>query len=260
MKIKLKIFLITFLMSVNLVYGFDNNEQFSTANQLYTSGKFKEAMQAYQQIPEKNFQINYNLGNCFYKLGKYGQALLYWRRAESDWGILGRGELLENINLLQEKLSKDKKKGFNNFVSRFLAKVKNYFLSWIRSAPILFFQIMFLILWFILFVFLRILYKKKSKVVIITLFWFVFLFGISLVLRHSYDLSRYGIVILPKTILWSGPSNNFQQLGFLFEGSEVLINKKTDNFFKIKFNGQIGWVNENDVKEIISGKNYGIQS
>lgn len=215
-------------------------------------------MKAYQQIPEKNFQINYNLGNCAYKLGNDGQALLYWRRAESDWGILGRGELLENINLLQEKLSKNKKKGFDNFVSRFLSKVKKYSLSWIRSAPILFFQIMFLILWFILFFFLKILYKKKNKVVILTLFLFIFLFGISLVLRHSYDLSRYGIVTTPKTVLWSGPSKNFQQLGFIFQGSEVLVNKKTDNFFKVKFNGQVGWVNDDDIKEIIPRTNYGI--
>lgn len=251
MKIKIQIFLIAFLMSTSVAFGFNNKEQFLQANQLYKSGNFKEAMQVYEQIPNKNFQINYNLGNCAYKLGKDGLALLYWRRAENKWGVLGRGELLENISLLQNKLfNKNKKISKNSFVKA-LKNFKIYSVSLIRSAPVFSFQFAFLVLWFVLFLFLRILYKKKNKAVILALFSFVILLGVGLVVRHSFDLSRCGVVVGSKAILWSGPSNNFQQLGFIPLAKEAVINKKTDDFYKVKFNGQVGWVNEKDIKKII---------
>lgn len=246
---KLSLFAVFFVFTT--AYSVDSNDLFFKANQFYKDGKFKNAMELYEQIPDKNFQINYNLGNCAYKLGKDGLALLYWRRAENKWGVFGRGELLENITLLQNRLfSKNKKISKNSFIKA-LKNFKIYSISLIRSAPVFSFQFAFLVLWFILFLFLRVLYKKKSKAVILALFSFVILLGVGLVVRHSFDLSRCGVVVVPKAILWSGPSKNFQQLGFIPLAKEAVINKKSDDFYKVKFNGQVGWVNRKDIKKIV---------
>ena len=67
-------------------------------------------MQYYKRIPHKSAVVNYNLGNCAYKLGQKGYALLYWRRAEHAWKFTGREELLENIFLLKGELQKIEKK------------------------------------------------------------------------------------------------------------------------------------------------------
>lgn len=246
---RLSFFIVFFVFTV--ANSIDSKDFFFEANQFYKKGEFKKALELYDQIPKKNFQVNYNLGNCAYKLGNDGLALLYWRRAENEWGVLGRGELLENISFLQNKLfNKNKKKLKNSFI-KVLYNFKIYSVSLIRSAPVFFFQLAFLVLWFLLFLFLRILYKKKNRAIILALFSFVILLGIALVVRHSFDLSRYGVVVVPKATLWSGPSKNFQQLGFVPLAKEAIINKKSGDFYKIKFNGQVGWINKKDIKKVI---------
>lgn len=238
-----------FFLSCMAVVGINASDQAEKADQLYKEKKFDFAMQSYEQIPNKDFHINYNLGNCAYELGKDGLAMLYWRRAESDWSFFGRGELLDKISLLQRRLFK-KNKEVNYFV-KLIYKLKNYSISMIRLAPVFVFQFSFLILWFILFFFLRILYKKRKKFVIVSLFSFILLFGIALVMRHHFDLSRYGVIVTHNAVLLSAPRENVAELGFIPEAKEVIINKTTDDFFKIKFNGQVGWVKKDDIKKII---------
>jgi tetratricopeptide (TPR) repeat protein len=55
------------------------------AKQLYEMGQFAQAAQAYQQLIDQGFadaSLFYNLGNAYYKQEDYGQAILYYRRAQ----------------------------------------------------------------------------------------------------------------------------------------------------------------------------------
>jgi len=246
-------FLLIFpLFSFVLAISEQDQEMFAKANVLYKEGKFQEAMQLYKKISQKTPQVNYNLGNCAYKLNLWGYALLFWRRAESQWGILNRSELLENIRLLKDKITETMtgKKSWQNRLIRPFVWLKDYPISLIRSAPIFFYQISFLIMWFFLFLFLSFLYKKKNKIIIITMFFFLLMFGVALGLRHRFDLSKYGVVVAKKAALLSGPSDSFQQLGFVPQAKEVIISKGSGDFFKIKFKGQVGWMKKDNVEKI----------
>jgi len=218
-------------------------EMFLRANMLYKNGDFEEAYELYKKIPSPSPEVNYNLGNCSYRLEKYGYALLYWRRAEKDWGFLNRSELQNNICLLKKKLDKNAEQ------KNFIVKLKNHILSLIKSTPLIILQILFLICWLFLFLYLRYLYKRNQKFLIILLFIITAILGTFLVVRYNLEKMSYGVVVSESAILLSGPSKNFQELGVLPQASEVTIQKSSDGFYKIKFNKLFGWTSKNNVEK-----------
>ena len=60
------------------------NELFSTANQLYKTGKYQEASKVYLSIEKQGLQsadLYFNLGNCYYKLSKVAPSIYYYEKA-----------------------------------------------------------------------------------------------------------------------------------------------------------------------------------
>lgn len=220
---------------------------FEQANGLYKQGKFVEAIKLYRQIPNKSAQVEYNLGNCAYKLKRYGWALLHWRRAERTWGFFNRDELVENILHLKKELYPDMKMGLP-----IITKIKNIVLSWSHAIPLLVLQLLFLLLWLFLFVYLRFLYKKRKNRTILGLFALIAFFGILLVIRYSLDARRHAVVVSPQSRLLSGPGETFQMLMPLGAAQEVIIKKETADYYKVKALKRIGWINKNDIQEVLS--------
>jgi tetratricopeptide (TPR) repeat protein len=61
------------------------NDMSAAANQLYETGQYALAAQAYQQLVDQGYAdsaLFYNLGNANYKQGDLGRAILNYRRAE----------------------------------------------------------------------------------------------------------------------------------------------------------------------------------
>ena len=59
-------------------------EVMEAANQLYESGSYADAVQAYQQLVDQGIESSelfYNLGNAYFKLDDVGRAILNYRRA-----------------------------------------------------------------------------------------------------------------------------------------------------------------------------------
>ena len=147
-------------------------------------------------------------------------------------------------------LIKCKSRDYQNRFFISLRNFKDYFISILRAIPLLTLQILFLILWIFLFLYLRYLYKRKRKILIVILFFLIALAGTLLVLRYSLLNRRRGVIIRKNVILLSGPGRKFQELGFLPQAGEVLIQKSSGNFYKVKFYKQIGWVKSKDVEKI----------
>ena len=203
-QLKIYRFIMTIFLSLFLsVYLNAEQEQinyqsiFDKANSLYKEGQYESAMEFYKKIQDKNAVVNYNLGNCAYKLNKLGLAHLYWRRAEKYWGISDRTELLNNIKMVKEKLKeqkngeKDKKTEtvFKNFKN-----LKIQITSFIRATPLFFFQIVFLILWIFLFVFIRKLFRLRKRLLAAMLFTFIAISGLMLVSKYNFECKQFGIV------------------------------------------------------------------
>ncbi len=249
-------FLVVFLLSVCLnakKEQLDNKAIFDKANSLYKDGQYELAMELYKKIQDKNAVVNYNLGNCAYKLNRFGFAHLYWRRAEKYWGFSDRSELLSNIKMVKEKIKaqktgkKDKK---TEAVFKNLKNLKIQIISFIRATPLFFFQIVFLILWIFLFVFIRKLFRLRKRLLAAMLFTFIAISGLMLVSKYNFEYKQFGIVITDNAKLLSGPGDNYQVLSFVSEAKEVIIQKTSNGFYKIKINGQIGWISQKAVEVI----------
>ena len=61
------------------------NPELTSAEQAYRGGDYAKGAEQYQTVLSRGLasgEIYYNLGNCYYKLGQYGRAILNYKRAE----------------------------------------------------------------------------------------------------------------------------------------------------------------------------------
>lgn len=228
-------------------------DYFEKANELYKKDKFEEALTFYKKIPNSGPIVKYNMGNCAYKMSNYGYSLAYWRQAERNWGLLGGSELLSNIKLLKNKLlegpksSEDKHK--NEIFLQDMRNLKIYFDFFVHSTPLILFQAAFLLFWISTFLFIRNLFKTKRKRLVLLLFTIIAISGLILVVKYNFEIKEHGVIVSKNANLLSGPGNNYQVLRFVPEASEVIIEKAADGFFKIKVNGQNGWMDQASVEK-----------
>jgi len=230
-----------------------SNTIFSQANEAYQKGNFSKAYDLYKQVSPKDSSVHYNLGNCAYKMNLYGYALLHWRRAENNWGLFGREELLNNINLVRKRIhhvSSEKSESPLYKLLDYFRGINSSFISMIRSTHLFSLQLLVLLLWILLFAYLKYLYRKKQKIVIISLFFLLALFGGMLAIKYSFSFRSFGIVVAKQTKLRSGPGKSYALLGLLPEAKECIIRGASGDFYKIKVDRQIGWVDAQSIEKI----------
>jgi tetratricopeptide (TPR) repeat protein len=82
------------------------DEIFQQGNQLYQSGDYAAAVEAYEAILASGFEsheLHYNLGNAYFKVGDLGRAILSWERAlelePGDVDTLANLELANRITV-----------------------------------------------------------------------------------------------------------------------------------------------------------------
>jgi Flp pilus assembly protein TadD len=67
---------------------------------LYTDGKFADAAQKYQAATDtgfKNWILEYNLGNAYWRAGQIGKAVLHYERAFRM--NAGQADVIYNLDL-----------------------------------------------------------------------------------------------------------------------------------------------------------------
>ncbi|HSR68035.1 MAG TPA: tetratricopeptide repeat protein [Acidobacteriota bacterium] len=96
------------LMTGLLAAQDDPRSLFEKGNQHYRDAQYQQALQSYQQILERGYEsgpLYYNIGNCNYKLGELGRAILNYRRAAR---LMPADEDLQaNLRLVESLLADD---------------------------------------------------------------------------------------------------------------------------------------------------------
>jgi hypothetical protein len=75
-----------------------------SGNQLYAEGKFSDAARSYQAAVDqglRNWVLEYDLGNAYYRAGQIGRAILHYERAFRMNS--GQGDVIYNLNLATAK-------------------------------------------------------------------------------------------------------------------------------------------------------------
>ncbi len=227
------------LSSFCLIRAGNEEELFLRANKCYEKHDCKQALALYQSIEHKGRAVRYNMGNCFYHLGDYPQALTCWKQAERGAAYAECCDIAHNQLSLAHKLGK-------KIVYTWWQRLYIYIAHRVASFSVLFLQLLFLACWFSLFFIFNRSGIKKFSVFIFIATVFV---GASLGVKYKQETERIAIV-MKKTPVFVGPDQNYHELAQLDLADQVTIEGEQNSWYKIKHVAGVGWV-ESEAVQII---------
>jgi tetratricopeptide (TPR) repeat protein len=256
MKLNLKyIFTILFvsLFALEAVAQETNTEKFNKGVTFFTSGNYKEALQAWTEIYLTGYRsadLDYNMGNAYFKLKDIPDAILFYERAY----LLNPADEDINYNLqIARTLIVDRFQEipvlffvrWYNFVSLFLSSN-----TWAKISIISFILSLLLLS---LYIYTSV-YRQK-----VLGFWFAVSFfilsgsSLAFTLRNKslvYD-SHKAIITIPQVSGKSSPDTSGTDLFILHEGTKVSIDDEVGEWLEIRLSdGNKGWVPVNSLNII----------
>ena len=245
-------FSIALLFSL-MIFSQTPNELFSKANNLYQNGDYTGAIELYTSIENDDLvsdDLFFNLGNCYYKLNKVAPSIYYYEKALKINPI--HEDAAFNLSFAKRMTIDVIEDLPKTLLQRFSINViqKLTFDTWALIAVIASFLASFL---FLLYHFS---FSSKKK-----LFYFnttiaaviVLLISVSFAFQNykTVQNNRSAIIFTSKVEIKNSPSTSSEEVFELHEGTKVLILDELDNWKKIKIaDGKIGWIYEDDLKEI----------
>ncbi|TKC06401.1 tetratricopeptide repeat protein [Pedobacter frigoris] len=238
------------------LFSMGNNKAediFLKGNKEYANAEYEEALKTYQQLLDEGYEsadVYFNIGNSNYKLGNMSSAILNYEKARK----LNPGDEDIELNLQLANLK----------ITDKIEPVPEFFLAtWWRNI-VLFFSVSawsvlgvagvtlgFLLL--IVYLFALVLPIKKSAFYIGVCLILIGVFSIIMSEMQQGYFSRHqeAIVFAGTVNVKSGPDASQKTLFVIHEGTKVSIKSKNQNWIEVELpNGNIGWINLTDVKEI----------
>ena len=223
------------------------------AGVMYEKGDYQTAAEIYERLLTTNGEspeIYYNLGNAYYKLNKFGPAILNYERAlvfsPTD------DDIRYNLDIANLKIR-----------DRIEPVSENILLAWWRNFIVLlpiqtwaFLTIALLWMSFTGFIFYRVSNNYSTQRLSF------YLFAIALIIfiisatatfsRNDYDLNyRFAIVMSPSTIVKSEPNESSTNLYLVHEGLKIRLMDTEGTWSEIKMpDGNVGWVKTEDLEGV----------
>ena len=248
------IFLCGFLTAVTCISGFcqegvDAKNIFYQAGQLYREGKFDEAVAEYEKLlsgDTESANIYYNIGNCYFKKGAIGKAIVNYQRAKR---LNPRDRDMEAN--LRHALSMTKSTSGSDEGPWFLRYASDFFDTFtINELAVILSSIYLIIIILILICFIFKIPKFHCAIVSFILGIILVFSSVGLYLKIS-DLKREAVIIEEKTDARFEPFDRATTHFVLYEGNKVLVIKRNDGWDKVRRrDGKVGWV-ENKSLELI---------
>ncbi|WP_442587380.1 tetratricopeptide repeat protein [Pedobacter sp. AW31-3R] len=226
---------------------------FEKGNSFYAKAQYKAALDTYQKILDEGYSsapVYFNMGNASYKLEDLPSAILYYEKAHKF--LPGDADINFNIRFANSK-TVDK-----------IEQVPDFFINvWLKSLILRFsaqtlavFSLLFILLGsglLIVYFFSALpLLKKSAFFTAVTLF-FLGLFCIFMGNRQLsyFEDNQQGIIFASTVTVKSEPGEKARALFVVHEGTKVNILEKKDSWIKVGLaNGNEGWMNLNELKEI----------
>ena len=241
-----------FLLSVNTACALDGDVDggseniFFKANQFYFNGEFEKAVQLYESIlkshqsnlifqSESRGELFYNIGNCYFRSGQKGSALLNYERARR---LIPRdADLKYNIEYVHD-LTEDNLSQPENIISEIFGV--NFF-SQTELATV------FCLINLMLFLFLtiRIFFRAEwifYVIIIFSICWIVS--GISFGIMIEQTIFDDRVVILAKEVdVLAGPDKEDTLLFKVHEGTLAYQERNESGFSLIRLpDSKRGWL------------------
>ena len=227
----------------------DPSYLFYRANGLYEEAHYKEAIDLYNSVLKQGLEsgnLYYNLGNCYFKEGKLGLAILNYERARR---LIPQDKDLEaNYNYAVSLIKYKSSEASSKWFKRFIDNTSNRF-SIDRITLVLFFIYIFIILAVIIAVVFKL--SRSRAVVIIALLGAVFIFFSFLFYGKITSLKNQAILVVESSDAKFEPLDTATTHFTIYEGMKVHILSSKDKWYKVKRpDGKVGWIRKTDLEVI----------
>lgn len=251
---KLHIVLMLLFFALNVTYATTNVESLEAeAASMYKEGNYQKAIDLYNEILSGDLEsatLYYNLGNCYYKLGEIGKAILNYERAlllhpgdsDAKYNLtMAQKSTVDNIKVLPELFFV---RWYNAFVTTLTAD------QWAYVSVALF--IGFLIMAGLFFYATSASLKKSWFTLgVVMLLLSVMTIFIALKQYHRVANRDYGIVMTPSVVVRGAPDNSGTELFVVHEGLKVRVIGNLGDWYNVRLaDGNEGWVTKSDVEKI----------
>ena len=235
-----------------LTVEIDPGERFQTGNQLYQTGDFAGALEAYEAILEAGYDsgdLQYNLGNAYFKLGRLGPAILAYERARR---AMPRDENVEANLELARSLTADQITPLPEFWPSVVWRAWVDLLprQWLVALVVLgYLSAMGLLTW-------RLATGVRRRWVTVlagTLAVATAVLAVNLAVRELGVLrSERGVVMVTETAVQSAPADDPSlRLFTIHEGARVRIDRRSAGWVEIVLeDGQVGWLRAESIEII----------
>ncbi len=215
----------------------------SRANALYRDAKYDDALKAYEELetsilPYQSPELFYNKGNCFFRMGEYPRALLFYLKARK---LAPRDKEIENnIRITQMQLG-----------IKPLAKGVVYnFLSYMRMEE--WAILLTLFIWFLIFFALGKDIPHNVKVSFIALFSVLSICAFTGVLLYIDIVGVNRRLCIEDAHIYSGPSDKETDLGEMKAGTLLKELKSQGQWTKVYIENkkETGWIEMGKTEKI----------
>jgi len=221
---------------------------FFEANRAYKDSRYQEAVDGYLRLVADgnvNGHLYYNLGNAYFRSGRLGLAILYYKRAQL---LIPRDADL-NFNL---RYALDQTQDAVSPPQNFLQQAFFWLEDVTLKELVWGFAGLNIVFWGILLLRLFIRPEWTYYVFIVMLiFWLVG--GASLALKwHQLKTDRQAVILARQAHVLAGPDANDTVLFKLNEGTSVYRERIEDGWSLIKLsNNKRGWLKSSAIEKIV---------
>jgi tetratricopeptide (TPR) repeat protein len=239
------------LLSVAQAADINADSLFAQANNYYDNQQYDSALQVNLMLVKAGYQsasLYYNIGNCYFKQGELGYAILYYLRAKR----LSPNDDDINANLafaqqfMPTRLEGVKINPVTTFFDMIVTPFTMNLLFWMASILFIIF-----LLYLIGFVYFRYRGLFVNIVIYSLLILVIVSSGLAGYKYRTQYLTRRGVVVTPEAPIYSAPSENSDVeftggYGLTFE-----IKKSMEDYYLVLFeNKRKGWIKKENIEII----------
>jgi tetratricopeptide (TPR) repeat protein len=230
----------------------DPQQAFYTANTFYAERNYSKALEAYQSILNaglENGALYYNMGNCCFKMGKLGHAVLYYNKARKLFP--NDSDLASNLSYAKQQLGNPGIEPTSlNIVSRMIGRPYSGLnlnaLSVLSLAVYIFVAAMSCLL-----VARPFLWKKLGALYIIAMIFFAANISAFALRYYDEEILKRGVVVQKTVEAKYEPIDKSTTYYNLPEGGDVFILATRDGWRQVRRpDGKIAWVPRGSVEEV----------
>lgn len=245
--------LLLFLCTLSGLRAASSDALFDQANKAYQRLQFDSAAKCYEQIESQGLtsaDLQYNLGNCYYKLKQVAPAILHYEKAlkmnpadEDARANLALANLLvvDKITPVPTVFYKQWMQGASTlFPADKLARVSIY-CAWFILLSIVLFLLSNSSIW------------KKTFFFSGLLAGILLLIAVTMAFQNTQKESNAGDAILfsSSSYIKSSPDAKSQDLFILHEGVKMKVLDRISDWCRIRIaNGNEGWIKKEDIQPI----------